>query len=112
MGEGDTEEAPWAGSRCFEAVKTPRSPGGREATGAFQLEGLSRWLLCSCFLGPSRAGTTPSLPTKQKTASTDPLLSSVRHFTSSMLQGENKAGAGRAGRHRALHQQPRNMGKV
>lgn len=61
-GEGSSEEAPWAGSRCCEVVRTPRSPGGREATRAFHLEGLSRWPLCSCFLCPHRTGTTPATP--------------------------------------------------
>lgn len=89
VGAGGTEEAPWAGSRCCEVVRTPRSPGGREATGAFQLEGLSRWPLCSCFPCPSRAGATPYSPAKQKTASTDPLLSCTWNFTSSILQEGN-----------------------
>lgn len=52
--------SPWAGSRCCEAVRTPRSPGGREAARAFHLDGLSRWPLCSCFLCPHRTDTTPA----------------------------------------------------
>lgn len=47
-----TKEAPWAGSRCYKAVRTPlalcRMGGGD--TEDIQLEGISRWPLCSCLL--------------------------------------------------------------